>query len=45
MFSSEALRIQTAENIQLWEFQASGHKVVVYTEELYLLLNKGHLTH
>lgn len=45
MFSSEALGIPTAENTQLWEFQASGHKVVVYTEEMYLLLNMGHLTH
>lgn len=34
---SEALRIQTAEYIQLWEFRASGHEVVVCTEELYLL--------
>lgn len=43
-FGSETLRIQTAEYIQLWELWASGHEVVVYTEELYLLLNVGHLT-
>lgn len=44
MFSSEAPRIQTAEYIQLQKFQASGHEVVVYAEELYLLLNMGYLT-
>jgi len=43
-FCSEALKIQTAEYIQLWDFRASGHEVVVYTEELYLLLNVGHMT-
>lgn len=42
-FSLEALRILTV-YIEFLEFEASGHEVVVYAEEMNRLLNMSHLT-